>query len=202
MLKFHSLARDSTQKWDNNNITVTHCLGTMRGLMNDNYLHNYLCKHQVIMDISKWIHKETITLFEHGIVTPFKWYTCSKTWDQVDATEYSVNWDNGSSSVSFLHWSWHLIHMVIPIWHGWDRVEPFNISKMVWGSNVHGWEYIVDVFPGYLKYNMDLGNMDIWGFKLNNFEMLATLNHYTFWPCALNNNGIKLWRNDLPTWVH
>jgi hypothetical protein len=49
---------------------------------------------------------------------------------------------------------------VFLIWCGWDRAEPFDISEMVWGSDVWGWEYIVDVFAGYLEYNTDLGNTD------------------------------------------
>ena len=124
------------------------------------FIYVYLRKCQVIVYICEWIYKESVTFFKYCKVTPFRRCNWSKMRDQVDAAKDCINWNDGGSAVSSLHRPRHLIHEVFPIWCGWDRAEPFNISKMVWASDVGGWEQIVNAFAGYLEYNADLGNTD------------------------------------------
>lgn len=119
---------------------------------------NSLRKSQIIMYIGEWIYKESITFFKDCKVAPFRRSDWPKTRDKVNATKDFFDWNYARSSVSPLHRSRHLIHKVFLILCGWNRAEPFDVSEVVWGTNVCGWKHIIDVFTGYLEYSTDLGN--------------------------------------------
>jgi hypothetical protein len=110
------------------------------------------------MYIGEWIYKESITFFKDCKVAPFRRSDWPKTRDKVNATKDFFDWNYARSSVSPLHRSRHLIHKVFLILCGWNRAEPFDVSEVVWGTNVCGWKHIIDVFTGYLEYSTDLGN--------------------------------------------